>query len=297
MQYLLPLNTVSGGSALGLRFLDTVHGVSVNDGLVVTARRSGTDNPRQMASSSPLSGIYSFHTLSRLIQNIDTGQGSVPAEPPSTSQGLAIPDVGNIEQLRSLLQTYADPATGSNLIISVEDQSGRFLPQVILVSLPRPQLMVIPLFSNPARTPSAALGIVRGELVLHNTQQSGKWALITVTLGTHTFAGVADARGMFTLFVSYSGALPPSVGASQNTTEPLSWPVTINIYCEPDKQTPVSQLEPPDLLSIIKQGSANIYDGANPPSSTITRTMKFGEDLILKTDPLQPQLFIDPATQ
>jgi hypothetical protein len=229
------------------------------------------------------------------LQYFDAGTGLVPAVSPSTSQGLRMQDVGGIETLRSLLQAYAGPAIDNNLIISVEDQLGRFLPQVLLVSLPRQQLIVIPLFSSPARMPLAGAGIVRGELALHNTQpvQPARWALITVALGTHMYVGVTDARGMFTLLVSYSGALP---GSSQNITEPLSWPLAISIYCQPNKQKSVSELEPPDLLSIIEQGGANIYDGENTPGPTITRTIKFGEDLILKTNSLQPQLFIDPAS-
>ena len=296
MQRLLPLEIVSRSSVLGLRFLDPIYGVSVNDGLVVTARRFGSAGPRQRAYPSPLSGIYSFRTLSRLVQNIDTDQGPVSAEPPSASKGQAILDVNNIEQLRSLLKAYAGQTTGSDLIISVEDQSGRFLPQVILISLLRPQLIVIPLFSSPARTPSAGLGIVRGELALHSTQQPASWALITVTLGVHTYAGVADARGMFTLFVSYNGALPSSVGASPNTTQPLSWQLTVNVYYQPSKQTFISEREPPDLLSIIEQGSASIYDGESTHNPSLMHTIVFGEDLALKTSPLQSQLFIDPAT-
>jgi hypothetical protein len=244
-----------------------------------------------------LSGVYNFRTLSGL-QYFDAGKGLVPAVSPSTSQGLSMQDVDDMEKLRSLLQAYAGSATSNDLIISVEDLLGRFLPQVLLVSLPRKQLITVPLFPRPARTPSAGLGIVRGELALHNTQpvQPACWALITATLGTHTYAGVADARGMFTLLVSYSGALPSSTGSSLNMTEPLSWPLAISICCQPNKQRSISELEPPYLLSIMEQGGANIYDGESVPGPTITRTLKFGEDLILKTNPLQSQLFIDPAS-
>lgn len=287
MQYILPLDTVSRSGVLGLRFLDTVHSTSIHDGLVVTARRFGTTAPKQSASRSPWSGIYSFQTLSNILPN----RQLIPAQSLSAFQET-IPDVTNIAQLQSLLQTYA--GASSDLILSIEDTSGRFLTQVIRVALSNPQLMMIPLFSSPARRSSSGLGVIRGELASYSTRQPCQWALITATLGPHTYAGVTDARGMFTLFVSYNGVQPISIGIAADATQPLSWSLSVHVHYQPDKQTLHTAQEPPDLLSIVSQGNANIYDGGNQTATTIKRTLVFGEDLILRTSPHQAQLFIEP---
>src|SRR5260370_31807098 len=69
MQRFCNLEKVIGRAPLGIRFLDLVGGVSVNDGLVVTAWPAGLTTAtasRLTAIRSPLSGIYGFPIFPRL---------------------------------------------------------------------------------------------------------------------------------------------------------------------------------------------------------------------------------------
>jgi hypothetical protein len=302
MRRFFKLDTVIRRAPLGLRFLDLVRAVSVNDGLVVTARRIGTPGPKQLAFRSPLSGIYSFRALPRL------GRFEVVERPASdwcTSSADAgeptAEELTDIQKLRGLLRGDQGLLTKANFIISVEDSMERFLPQVLLMCLPTEKLVEVPLFSSPARLAPAGLGVVRGELVRHDTQppQPAKWALVTVTLGNQTYVAVADARGMFTLFVSYASVLP-LVGSPAQDSRPvdrLTWQLTIQVFYQPEKQSFVSELEPPDIRSIMEQGSANIYEdveASHPAVPTITSSIKFAENLVVRTLH-HSQLFVDPA--
>lgn len=284
MQRFFKLDTVIRRAPLGLRFLDLVRAVSVNDGLVVSARRFGTAGPRQQALCSPLSGVYSFRTLSGLGR-FEVGERPASdwcAPPPDVGEPGA-EDLTDINTLLGLLEADESPPAKANFIISVEDQMERFLPQVLLMCLPRETLVEVPLFSSPARLAPAGLGVVRGELARHDTQppQPAKWALVTVgTPDKHTYIGVADARGMFTLFIPYA---------------PLTVQLSIEVHYQPAKQNVVSEFEPPDILSIMEQGNARIYDAVDSPYPTITRFIGFGEGLVVKTKN-QSQLFVDPAS-
>jgi hypothetical protein len=314
MQRFFKLETVTRRAPLGLRFLDLVRGVSVNDGLLVTARRIGTAGPKQLAQRSPLSGIYSFRTLAGL------GRFEVGERPASDWCAPSPPDVGeptakeltDIEKLRGLLSADESPLTSPNFIVSVEDQMGRFLPLLMRMCLPREQLVEVPLSSSPARLAPAGLGAVRGQLALHGTQppQPAAWAVVMAILGQDTYVGVSDARGMFTLFVPYGTFPTPPKPSAKDTTpgdtsapvsppqenipvDQLLWQLNIQVLYQPKKQLFMSELEPPDIRSIMEQGNANIYDQEDtPPDSKLTRFIRFGTDLTVKTLP-KPQLFID----
>ena len=333
MQRFFKLETVNRYSPLGLRFLDLVRGMSVNDGLVVTARQVGTADPRQVAVRSPFSGIYGFRTLPGLrafevgerpatdwcTSLPDTDQPTVKLDPEhklsfrdwcASLSGANQPTAGgltDIEELCGLLEAIEGQQQSANFIISLQDQMARFLPQVMLMCLPRERLVEIPLFSSPARLASAGLGAVRGELALHGTQPSkpAQWALVTATLDNHTYVGVSDARGMFTLFVPYASTLPPLATAATNTppVDQLTWQLDIQVFYQPAKQQFVSKFEPPDMLSIMDQKAANLYgQEGGAPAPRLSYPLHFGDDLVIKTSqqsqvPSQlSQLLIEPAS-
>jgi len=333
MQRFFKLETVNRHTPLGMRFLDLVRGVSVNDGLAVTARHVGTDGPKQVAARSPFSGIYGFRTLPGL-RRFEIGErpatdwcvslpvASQPTVKLSHERKLSLHDwcaslpdaveptageLTGIEMLCSLLEAFEDQQQSTNFIISLEDQMGRFLPQVMLMCLPGERLVEIPLFSSPSRLAPAGLGAVRGELALRATSPlaPAKWALITATLDTHTYVGMSDARGMFTLFVPYASTLPPLATAATNTTpiDQLTWQLDIQVFYQPAKQQFVSAFEPPDMLSIIDQGPANLYgQEGDAPAPRLSYPLHFGDDLVIKTSqksqvPSQlSQLLIEPAS-
>lgn len=308
MQRFFKLETVTRRAPLGLRFLDLARGVNVTDGLVVTAWRLGTSGPKQRAISSPLSGVYGFRTLAG-FGRFEVGEspasdwcGSPPGLP--TAGEPTAEELTDLSTLQSLLKADEN-ATKANYLLSVEDRFERFLPQVLLVCLPKEHLIEVPLFSSPSRLAPAGLGVVSGQLGLQGTLpvQPASWALVTASpdADVTTYVGVADARGMFLLFVPYASALPPLIGSPPHGTaaiDQLTWQLTIHVFYQPSRQRKVPGVDPPDILSILEQGKAEIYDRLpNIHSATLTRPIRFGGDLVVKTLEQEglSQLLIDAA--
>lgn len=302
MQRFFLLETVTRRAPLGIRFLDFVRGVSVHDSLAVTVWRQGTTGPKQAALCSPLSGIYGFRSLPGL-RDFEVG------ERPATDWCASPPDVGeptaeqltHFSTLQGLLGAEESP-TQANFILSVEDQMGRFLPQALLLCLPKEHLIEIPLLSSPTRLAPGGLGAVRGQIAI---QQGGLatgpagWALVTASPDNNvtTYVGVADARGMFTLFVPYASALPPLEGSpphGSGTIDQLTWQLTIQVFYQPSKLSFVPTLSPPDTLSILGQAAASIYDQPGVAGPNLVRPIRFGDDLAVKTVG-RSELLIDPA--
>ena len=300
MQRFFKLETVIRRAPLGMRFLDLVRGVSVTDGLVVSAWRIGTSGPRQIAFTSPLSGVYGFRTLPgfRLFEVGERPASDWCASPPDVGEPTA-DELTSLDTLQGLLRAEESPPAGANFIVYVEDGQGRFLPQLMQMCLPKERLVEVPLFSSPARLAPAGLGVVHGELTIRGSQplKSASWALVAVSLDSHTYVGVADARGMFILFVPYASALPPLEGSpphGSGNIDQLAWPLTISVFYQPSSQQFVPDLEPPDTLSILEQRRATVYDGVGVPGSNLVRSIRFGADLVVATVG-QSQLLVDAA--
>jgi hypothetical protein len=300
IQRFFKLETVIRRAPLGMRFLDLVRGVSVTDGLVVSAWRIGTSGPRQIAFTSPLSGVYGFRTLPG-FRPFEVGERPASdwcASPPDVGEPTA-DELTSLDTLQGLLRAEESPPTGANFIVYVEDRQGRFLPQVMLMCLPKERLVEVPLFSSPARLAPAGLGVVRGELAIQGSQplKPASWALVAASLDSHTYVGVADARGMFILFVPYASALPPLEGSpphGSGNIDQLTWPLTISVFYQPSRQQFVPDLDPPDILSILEQGRATVYDRVGVAGPNLVRSIRFGADLVVATVG-QSQLFVDPA--
>lgn len=295
MQRFFKLERVTRRAPLGMRFLDLARGLIVNDGLVVTAWRIGTSGPKQRAYPSPLSGIYGFRTLLGL-HGFEVGERPASDWCSSSSETTPPDEITDLTSLRGLLSADENP-TQANFVVSVQDSKQRFLPQVLQFCLPKEHLVEVPLFSSPARPALAGQGIVRGELVTsHQGQPSepASWALVTATIDNHTSVAVADARGMFTLFVPYASVLPPLDGAPPkgNGTGQLSWPITLQVFYQPSKQRSIAEVGLPDSLSILDQDRANVYlDMNTAPVSELTAIIRLGGDLVVATAG-QSQLFV-----
>ncbi len=304
-QRFFELEKILRRAPLGLRFLDLVRGIYVNDGLIVTAWQNGTVGPKQRASVSPQSGVYGFRTLPGL-ESYMTGEkpasywctpsaGSFTSSPPL----LSADELLDFDSLLSLIIENESPAK-ANFIVTVEDSMSRFMPLLLLLCLPKERLVEIPLFSGPARSAPAGLGVVRGELAIQQEAQKtipASWAVVTTQLDGHTYVAIADARGMFTIFVPYASALPPLGNASSQgsgTIDQLSWTLQLQVFYEPAKQNVVPFVAQPDLLSLLQQGRATVYATIDKASSAIQSVIHFGGDLIVKTEG-QSQLFVNPV--
>ena len=301
MQRFFQLEKVIRRAPLGMRFLDLVRGVGVNDGLVVTAWRPGTAGPKEAAFSSPISGVYGFRTLPG-FHAFEVGERSA-------SDWCGVPDVSPPEQvLEELIDgnvpegvlSAGENGTKANFVIAVEDRMGRFLPEVLLMCLPKEQLVEVPLFSSPARVAPAGLGVVRGQLATHQDAMvigAAGWARIQAILEGHVFDAVADARGMFILFVPYARALPPLEGVppqGSGRIDQLTWQIALQVFYQPSVQRFVAGLEPPTMRSILEQGGASVYARVEEPLAELTSVIRFGEDLVVSTEG-HSELFVDQA--
>jgi hypothetical protein len=231
---------------------------------------------------SPLSGIYGFRSLPGL-RPFETGDR--PAS------------------------DWCDPAgdsppgdTAANFVVTVEDRRQRFLPQALHLCLPRERLMEVPLFSAPARAPLPGLAVLHGELWDRAHARPAAWAMITASTAAATYVGLADARGMATLFVPYASTLPPLQGSppqGSGDVDQLSWPLVIQVFYQPAQQQPVPGLDWPETRSILEQHRAAVYDTPLNHGPSITRSLRFGQDLVISTEGLDPphqsRLLVDPA--
>lgn len=277
------LESIVRRAPLGLRFLDLTRGMPVTDGIEVRAWPVAGTGPGFPAVRSPLSGIYGFRSLPgfRLFET-----GERPAS------------------------DWCDPAAGSppgdtapNFVVSVEDRHQRFLPQALRLCLPRERLMEVPLFSAPARAPLPGLAVLRGELWDRTNARPAGWAMVTASTDeAATYVGLADARGMVTLFVPYASALPPLQGSpphGSGDVDQLTWPLVIQVFYQPAQQQAVPGLDWPETRSVLEQDRAEVYDTAMVHGPSITRSLRFGQDLVIATEGLGPphpsRLLVDPA--
>jgi hypothetical protein len=315
MQRFVLLEKVTRRAPLGLRFLDLTREVPVTDGLVVTAWQLGTSSPQYTALRSPLSGIYGFSSLPGL-KNYEVGERPAsywcpPSSPPGSPPLEPTPqELTSLNSLQALLSSNENTARG-NFAVYVSDQMERFLPQLLLMCLPKEYLVEVPLFSSPARPAPVGYGAVRGEVVVQGTllspppppppppPQPASWALVTVSPddGVTTYVAVADARGMFTLYIPYASALPPLQGSpphGSGTIDQLTWQLTIQVFYQRSTQVFIAGIDPPDTLSILEQERANVYDQDNVPGSSLLRSISFGGDVVVATSG-HSQLLVDPA--
>jgi hypothetical protein len=214
----------------------------------------------------------------------------------------------SLNSLQALLSSDENAVRG-NFSVYVSDQMERFLPQLLLMCLPKEYLVEVPLFSSPARPAPVGYGAVRGEVVVQGTllsppsppppPQPAGWALVTVSPddGVTTYVAVADARGMFTLYLPYASALPPLQGSpprGSGTIDQLTWRLTIQVFYQPSTLVFLASIPVPDTLSILDQAQATVYDQDNAPGSVLYRSISFGGDVVVATGG-HSQLLVDPA--
>lgn len=305
MQHFVLLEKITRRAPLGLRFLDLAREVPVTDGLVVTAWPTGARDLQQEAMRSPLSGVYGFRSLPGL-RAFEVGERPASAWCGSSSPPAGSPPEPTVEELTNLntlqaLLSNEENVTKSNYIVSVRDQMERFLPQILLICLPKEQLLEVPLFSSPARPALAGFGAVRGEVAERGKEprKPASWALVTVSPDNNVtrYVAVADARGMFTLYIPYASALPPLQGSpphGNSKIDQLTWQLSIQVLYQPSRQAFVAGLNPPDTLSILEQERANVYDQDGAAGPGLFRPISFGKDVVVTTTGYS-QLLVDPA--
>lgn len=305
MQRFKLLETVIRRAPLAMRFVDIVRDVTVNDSLLVQAWQKGVADSvarsRQMALVSPLSGVYGFRSLPGLAR-FEAGIGEASDWYGPQPDAPAPDDWASSGALYGWANT-AEGVAIANFVITVEDLQERFLPEMLFLYLPREHLLEVPLISGPARPPLAGFGVIRGQLARHDSPQMDQplaagWATVTAILDGRSYESVADARGIFVIFVPYARFPALQNGGSQQGGDYIArlvWDVTIQVSYQPSQLIFVPSVEQPDMRSIITQGRAGIYQQADHPASEFNAQLPFGKDLVVTTEGQQSLLFVDPA--
>jgi len=257
---MIPLETTAYRAALGLQFIDSVGGASVADGLVVTAWPADAPWDARTAAQSPISTIMGF--------------GRLP--------GLASYELTTTEDPEIL--TWSPPGTGRLFEVRVTDPFGRYLPELIALTVPRSTLATPLLFSAPARPAPSGFAAVTGE-VSTVTSEPAAWAAVQIMAGADMYLTLADQLGRYVAYFPYPEALPPLTGSPPNGSQPgqLTWPLTVTVSYQPSAQNQLTDAaagDPPELGSLLGQATAAMSVGGGQQPS-LAATLTFGAPLLL----------------
>jgi hypothetical protein len=250
---------------LGLRFTDSASGTLVADGLVVTAWLAGDPGSARQAALSPVSATLGF--------------GRLP--------GLARYEEARTDDLATF--SWPTPGPGLPFEVRVTDPLGRYLPELLALTLPQPALVTPALYSAPARPAPGGFATVSGEVHSAATAEPAAWAVVQVDTGSASYTTLADQLGRYLVYLPYPEALPP-LGGSPPTAPPgpLTWPLTISVGYQPSAQDQLADAttaDPPELGSLLGQAPAAISaGGATQPS--LAATLTFGTALLVMLEVL-----------
>ena len=182
------LETIAYRAPLGLQFTDSATGAPVADGLVVTAWPPGDPGSARRAAQSPVSATLGFGRL---------------------------PGFARYEEART-----DDPATfswppdpGLPFEVRVTDPLGRYLPELLALTVPQPALVTPALYSAPARPAPPGFATVSGEVHTAATGVPAAWAVVQVDAGSASYTTLADQLGRYVVYLPYPEALPPLTGS------------------------------------------------------------------------------------
>ncbi|HEX5165876.1 MAG TPA: hypothetical protein VFV93_10815 [Thermomicrobiales bacterium] len=271
-----PLEQITIFTPLGIRFWDAALDRQVTDGLVVTARRPGS-NQRPVRAFRTRSGIYAFRGLPGLraieypVDDADRLGGSPPA------------------------------LTG--FFVEVVDEERRFVPTVFTVDVPFEGIyptgssdpMAPPgvyLFSAPTRPVASSLAVVRAQLAERpagGEEQPAAFALLEVEVaGRPPAFGIADELGNVAVqfpYPRFSTALPNgSPPASADGSASQRWPIRVRVRFDPPALDVPIGSSIPTLRSIFSQRPGAIQAGSGPAPEFATE-LAAGRQVVLRHSP------------
>lgn len=243
------LETTEYRAPLGLQFVDSVGGATVADGLVVTAWPSGDPGSARTAAQSPVSTIMGFGRLPGLYAY----EEAVTEDP----------------------QTFGWAATGTGrpFEVRVSDPTGRYLTELLAITVPRSTVATPPLYSAVSRPPPAAFAAVSGEVWSSTTTTPAGWAVVQIVADGTTYTTLADQLGRFVVYFPYPEALPPLTGSPPSGGDLLTWALTIWVRYQPSVQNVLADAlatDPPELSSLLGQAPATMAGGGASLAATLT---------------------------
>ena len=281
---------------LGIRFFDPATGRHVSE-LVVRAR------PILRPAADPLplfanpSGVFALNS--------------------------GVPSVREFEISRATLGPDADfwsnfPAPAAYRL-TVSDPLERFLPFTLTVDVPTLGLFVWhsgigspiealegqpvgdpPLFSAPWRATPEGMAVLRADLHDPIAQRAAAWAIVEVRYaGKLLGRGMASDGGQVVVFFPYPAPLgflpesppggPPSPPGAGSLWE-QTWPVAIRVAYAPASVAPPSGSVVDLGVAVAQLSAAPAAVWADVARTTLLdgATLRFGEDLILRSAPTSP---------
>jgi hypothetical protein len=254
-----PLEWVTLGEPVGLRFRDELTGAFVGGGLQVKAYAPDWPERFVTAEVTP-SGNYYFPLL------------------PGLARGAATP---------------ARP-----FVIEVADVEGRYLPYRLEITTPCRRLGgsaasppaspleegPLPLFSAPSRTLPAGSATLRAELREGESGAPAVWAILEVFYrGALLGRGMADEKGR--LATAFAWPEPENFAAGSQpaeTARPLTkqhWDLDVRLFYRPEGAAP-SQ---PDLNAALAQPAAALWqDEARTAPFSAVRA-HYGQEIVLRS--------------
>jgi hypothetical protein len=275
-----PLERVTIFTPLGIRFWDAALDRQVRDGLVVTARRPGT-NQRVVRAFRTRSGIYAFHGL---------------------------PGLRALEYPADDAVLESSPPALTRFEIEVTDEQRRFGPTLFQVDVPFEGIYPtgnsdastppgVYLFSAPTRPAVSSLAVVRAQLVerlADGSEQPASFAVLEVEVagGPPSF-GIADPLGRVAVHFPYprfttllSNGSPP---ASADGTASQRWEMRVRVRFDPSALEFLAGAAVPDLRSIFSQRAGGIQVGLGlPPGGSapeLVTELVFGREVVLRHPP------------
>jgi hypothetical protein len=250
------LETTAYRAPFGLLCTDSVSGAAVSDGLVVTAWPAGNPGAARTPVPSPVSAVLVFGRLPGLTC-------AVLANDPHNPQW---------------------PAASLAFEVRVTDPLGRYLPELMLVTVTGGTLATPLLYSAPARPAPAGFAAVNGEVWSTVTSRPAAWAVVKITSDTDTYLTLTDQLGRYVAYFPYPEALPPLTGSPPSAAAgQLSWPLTVSVQYQPSGQHQLADAgpaDPPELGSLLGQGAAPISAGGGTQDD-LAATLIFGSPLLL----------------
>ncbi|MCW7541908.1 hypothetical protein OOT46_29350 [Aquabacterium sp. A7-Y] len=251
---------------VGVMFRDNFDQRVVAEGLHVELRDLLTGRRQGLAANAQ--GVFVAHSLPRWRMLGDDNHSSPPATRP--------------------------------FLLQLGDRLGRFLPMRLQADLPTDGLLApdgpvasrpdappfVPLFSAPARTLTAGVGIVRACLRRSSDpERPVAWARVELWLGaTRLGEGVTDPQGSLQL----PCALPPprepplhgSPPAAAADFERERWDVTLRAHWDPA----LIGTAVPDLHALQRQPEVALLQSAGPPALPLRpQVLRAGEPLVARS--------------
>lgn len=284
------MERVTRVTALGMRFWDSVRNAAVSDGLEVSAYLPGQPG-RRVGAVVNRAAVYFFPHLPGLHD---------------VEFGLVEPNNWNQPQVRRSFVIEVRDRLGRYQPFKFEAQAptaGLFVwdnPLLSSESLPHPVPAAIPLFASAAYRAPASMAVVRADLrqlAGGHPQEPAAWAVLqAVRAGYPTVWGLADKLGKVALIFPYP-EVARSSGPSGNVGMhiPLtdqSWVFGLHARFQPTQ----ADQDIPDLQQVLAAASVRLWDRLSPAVELQEVTLKFGEELILRTKPegLYSELLLSP---